>query len=440
MTVLSRYCCGVRMLNANFEAMETSKSDTVRWPFTASSAASIAPTSRVERYASLDVLRGAALLGILIMNIQGFAMVSAAYVNPSVHMDLSGLNWWIWSLSHAFADMKFMALFSILFGAGIVLGTARRDRIGQPSFSFFYRRYAWLFLFGLIHAYFLWHGDILVTYAICAFAVYWLRGLSVIWLLVASALMLGVGAGLLGFGTRLMQPADLKLLLHSFAPSQAELDAEIAAFRGSWLEAMQYRVAYSWETQSNIPFWLFWRAGGLMLWGMALFKLGVLSAARSRRFYSYMLLGGLMVGLPLVLASVVQLTALEWDAASAQVSPIQLLNYFGSLGMAMAYLAGIMLVMLSGYGQWLKTRLIAVGRIAFTNYILQSVVCTLIFYGVGLGLFGSLERWMQAMVVAGIWIAHLILSPLWLRYFHFGPLEWLWRSLSYLRLQPIRMS
>ena len=176
MTVLSRYCCGVRILNANFEAMETSKSDTMRWPFTANSAASIAPTSRVERYASLDVLRGAALLGILIMNIQGFAMV-VAYVNPSVHMDLSGLNWWIWSLSHALADMKFMALFSILFGAGIVLGTARRDRIGQPSFSFFYRRYAWLLLFGLIHAYFLWHGDILVTYAICAFAVYWLRGL-----------------------------------------------------------------------------------------------------------------------------------------------------------------------------------------------------------------------------------------------------------------------
>ena len=111
------------------------------------------PTQQKDRRASIDILRGFALLGILIMNIQGFAMVSMAYSNPTAHLDLSGVNWLVWALSHGLADMKFMALFSILFGAGIVLATERRDAAGRPSAGFFYRRNGWLLIFGLLHGY-----------------------------------------------------------------------------------------------------------------------------------------------------------------------------------------------------------------------------------------------------------------------------------------------
>jgi uncharacterized membrane protein YeiB len=154
------------------------------------------PTSSSQRLASLDVLRGFALLGILIMNIQGFAMISAAYSNPSLHMDLSGLNWWVWALSHAFADMKFMAIFSILFGAGIILATKRRDAAGRSSFAFFYRRNGWLLMFGVIHAYLIWFGDILVAYAVAAFVVFWFRGFRVRWLFLTGVIMLSVAPAL----------------------------------------------------------------------------------------------------------------------------------------------------------------------------------------------------------------------------------------------------
>lgn len=123
------------------------------------------PVAPSERIVSLDVLRGFAVLGILIMNIQSYAMPGAAYFNPMAYGDLTGLNKWVWILSHIFADQKFMTLFSILFGAGIVLMTGKVEARGQRSAGLHYRRTFWLFIIGMMHAYLLWHGDILVTYA-----------------------------------------------------------------------------------------------------------------------------------------------------------------------------------------------------------------------------------------------------------------------------------
>lgn len=116
-----------------------------------------APVRAADRNTSIDILRGFALLGILIMNIQSFAMVGAAYFDPSQHGDLTGINWWVWAGSHAFADMKFMALFSMLFGAGIILATQSRQSKGQPIFAHHYIRNLWLLVFGLIHAYLIWY-------------------------------------------------------------------------------------------------------------------------------------------------------------------------------------------------------------------------------------------------------------------------------------------
>ena len=396
------------------------------------------PTSSSQRLASLDVLRGFALLGILIMNIQGFAMISAAYSNPSLHMDLSGLNWWVWALSHAFADMKFMAIFSILFGAGIILATKRRDAAGRSSFAFFYRRNGWLLLFGLIHAYLIWFGDILVAYAVAAFVVFWFRGFRVRWLFLTGVIMLSVAPALSIVGLWLSSEEEGVNLVYGLLPSTEAIAAEIQGYQGSWFDAFGVRAGTSIELQSYIPIFLFWRAGGLMVIGMGLYKLGILSAERSPRFYWTMALVGGVIGLPLVVLSAVMLSARVWDPLFALVGPGQLLNYIGSLGIAAAYIALIMRLVQSKLWTTFQHCLAAVGQLAFTNYILQSMLCTAIFYGFGLGLFGQVERWGQVLIVVAVWVLQLALSPLWLKRFRFGPLEWLWRSLAYFKVQPFR--
>lgn len=400
---------------------------------------STGPVALKDRLDSLDVLRGFALLGILVMNIQGFAMVSGAYFDPSLHMDLTGLNWWIWAVSHVFADSKFMALFSLLFGAGIVLTTRRRGEAGKPAWTVFYRRNAWLLVFGQIHAYFIWSGDILVAYAIAGFVVFWMRGLKVLPLTIIGLVFLSIALALSLLGS-LTAPLEMaNELATSFSMTAAEISAEIEAFQGNWFQIMAERSAQSFDMQvGSIPFYLFWRAGGLMLIGMALLKADILSAKRSDRFYWIMAVAGLVIGLPLVITSATQLDANGWDPLFAQFGVGLLYNYVGSLGMTAAYIAIVMLMVRSGFLQGLQNRLAAVGRMAFNNYIMHSVLCTLIFYGAGLGFFGSVERWGQVLIVLAIWAIQLILSPLWLSRFRFGPLEWLWRSMTYWRIQPFR--
>ncbi|MFZ9691529.1 MAG: DUF418 domain-containing protein, partial [Phycisphaerales bacterium] len=134
------------------------------------------------RVASLDLLRGVAILGILPMNILAFALVPAAYQNPLAMGELSSGEWWSWRFSHLLFDQRFMTIFALMFGAGIALFDRRPLRQGASDAGRFYRRMAWLFVFGLVHAYGLWHGDILVTYALCAMLVFPARRLGAIWL------------------------------------------------------------------------------------------------------------------------------------------------------------------------------------------------------------------------------------------------------------------
>ena len=135
------------------------------------------PIPEPQRLESIDVLRGVAVLGILLMNIQSFSMIGAAYMNPTAHGDLGGADGAVWYACHLLADQKFMTIFSMLFGAGIIVMTGRRERAGEASAGVHYRRMAWLALFGLAHAYLLWYGDILFSYAACGVVVYPFRRL-----------------------------------------------------------------------------------------------------------------------------------------------------------------------------------------------------------------------------------------------------------------------
>ncbi len=399
------------------------------------------PAPPTKRIVAIDMLRGFALLGILVMNIQAFAMPFPAYFNPTAYGNLTGANYWVWMLSHIFADQKFMTIFSLLFGAGIILLTSRLEERSKSAWKIHYQRNFWLLLFGLAHAYLFWSGDILVLYALCAFVVFWFRKLSPRWLIVLGLLSLTVPSALVWFGGATMQywPPELQVeMLADWQPDDALLQAELAAYRGGWLAQMEARVPRSLEINTYaFFFWGFWRASGLMLMGMALYKWGIVSAKRSPLFYGVMMAIGLLVGLSFVAYGAQQNFAHGWDIAYSRFGAGFQFNYWASLLVSGGYIGLVML-----WTQWgglakLQIALAAVGRMALSNYLLHTLIATIIFYGHGFGLFGSVERTGQILIVVAIWLSQIIWSPIWLHYFRFGPAEWLWRSLTYWKLQPI---
>jgi uncharacterized protein len=179
------------------------------------------------------------------------------------------------------------------------------------------------------------------------------------------------------------------------------------------------------------------RSGGLMLVGMGLMQLGVFAAVRSYRFYATLAGVGYAVGLPVVAFGILDLTAHDFDPVHEYIVGGHF-NYVGSLFVALGHVGAVMLVCKAGLLPWLTARLAAVGRMALTTYLTQTVLCTTLFEGWGFGLFGELVRFQLLAVVAGVWLSQLAVSPLWLRHFRFGPMEWLWRSLTYGRLYPFR--
>ena len=174
-----------------------------------------------------------------------------------------------------------------------------------------------------------------------------------------------------------------------------------------------------------------------MLVGMGLFKLGVFSAASSSKFYWSLLLGGVLIGIPLILVGYQRNVEAGFSADVTMFLNSQF-NYVGSIFMALAWVGLVMLIIKAGAMKWLTGALSAVGQMALTNYLMQSILASLVFYGYGLGMYGALDRFGQQLVVVGIWTLQLIWSPIWLARFRYGPAEWLWRSLTYWRRQPMR--
>ena len=399
-----------------------------------------APVKAGERIAAIDVLRGFAVLGILAMNVQSYSMVSAAYLNPAANDKLAGAGFSVWLLTHVFFDTKFMSIFSTLFGAGMALMAERAASRGASATGVHYRRQFWLLVLGLAHAHLIWYGDILVPYALCGFILYSLRNVRPRRLIVAGFGMTAVTVVLFLLSALSVpnMPAEARDgMERSWAPPIAEVEAEIAAYTNGWLDQMPHRTANALGLETVVFLLLFfWRSGGLMLVGMGLYKLGVLSAQSSPTFYKRLATAGFGLGLPIVAAGVIFNIRHDF-AFEHSMFQGQMFNYVGSLGVFLGYLALVMLAVQRGWLPGLQRRLQAAGRMALTNYVSQSVICTLIFYGHGLGLFERVDRLSQLAMVVTIWVLQLIWSPWWLARFRFGPLEWLWRSLTYMKLQPM---
>ncbi len=404
-------------------------------------AASAGPVLQDARIDSIDVLRGFALLGILVMNIQLFAMPAAAYFNPFAYGDLTGANFTVWLGSRLFADQKFMTIFSMLFGAGIVLMAGRAERSGNAT-RVHYRRMGWLLLIGLAHAHLLWAGDILFLYAVCGMLVYPLRHQTPRLLLVLGTAVVSVGSAVYCFGG-LSLPYWPEEALRGFVdeqwqPTQPAIDAELAAYRGGWIEQVPARSAQALAFQTLvILLWGGWRAGGLMLLGMAFFKLGVFSAQRSRRFYAGLVAVAALLAIPVESYGVVLDFRYGWAPWSFFLG--ELFNYWPSIGVSLGYIGMVMLASRTAALRRLTRPFAAVGQMALSNYLLQTVICTTIFYGHGFGFFGSVERLGQFGVVVAVSVVQLVWSPLWLHRFRFGPAEWVWRSLTYGVRQPLRL-
>jgi len=396
------------------------------------------PTSSNERIDNLDIIRGVALLGILIMNVQVFSMIVAAYTNPTSFGDLTGSNFVVYYLSHIFADQKFMTLFSILFGAGIILMADNIDRKQGHAAKIHYKRMAILAIFGLLHAYLLWFGDILFGYALAGMLVYRARHKSITFLLAGALglLMLTSIMMLIGAWTLPHWPPEALQEMESYwSPGAESIRQELIANTGSWLNQAEHRHSNALDGQLNLVLYLP-RVGGLMMVGMALFKLDFFGLAYPSKT---LMLGGLIafaVSLGLIVIGNQQNFNDNWNL-HAMFAGSQF-NYWGSLLMAYTYLCFLVVYCRADYGQWMKRALACVGRMSLTNYLGQSLICGFIFFGWGLGLFGSVERSEQIMIVVAIWVFQLIFSSLWIRRFQFGPAEWLWRSMTYGKLQPMR--
>ncbi len=399
------------------------------------------PLNSSGRIASLDILRGVAVLGILIMNIQSFSMISAAYMNPAAWGDLTGMNKWVWIITHVFASEKFMSIFSILFGAGVILFTSRAQEKNNHPGRLHYIRMFWLLIFGMMHAYLIWYGDILVAYSLCGMLVFLFRNKKVKTLLIVGSVFFIIPELFTFFAGATIQywPSEaIDQNMESWKPALDSINKETTIRLGGWLKQMEFRVEQSIFMQTFVFLWfLFWRIMSMMLLGMALFKSGILQAGKSKYFYLIMAVTGIVTGYFLSGWGVFQNFKAGWDMAYSRFFG-SMFNYFGSLFSALGYIGIVMLIAKSNSYNRFKLLMSSVGKMAFTNYILMSFFGMFLFYGNGLGLFSQVERAQQLIFVAIIWIVLMAFSSWWLKHFRFGPLEWLWRSLTYRKLFPIK--
>lgn len=426
-----------------------------------------APVSQGERISALDTLRGFALLGILLMNIVAMSMYGGAYDDPTVTGGSTGANLWVWAVLHVLAEGKMRCLFSMVFGASVILLTSRLERTGASSADVYYRRTLWLMLFGIVHAYFLWLGDILYPYALCGLALFPFRKMAPKKLLLIGGVLAVLESGLYvggGFhfrdvinkgtaaiaaeksGQKLTEDQESdKRSYESWRkesrPTAEELKKDADQWRGSPAKVIAVRaksVAPGHSQPYYSPLSGSWDIWCMMFLGMGLFRLGVFSGERSTRFYAMTILIGYGIGLPLNTYS-------AWLIIKSNFDPV--IHFFanssydlGRLTVALGHMGVLMLLCKAGALKWLTNSLGAIGQMAFSNYITQSIITAFIFTGYGFAAYGKLQRYQIYYVVAAIWVFQMIVSPIWLRHFRFGPLEWCWRSLTYWKRQPMRLA
>ena len=403
-----------------------------------------------DRHVSIDAVRGFAVLGILLMNIVGMGLPTFAYIDPTYAGGSTGADLWTWAINNVLTDGKMRALFTMLFGASAVLIADRAEGGGLGPMQTHYRRLFWLFLIGMIHAYFLWFGDILVCYAVAGLFIFpfrkfdarWQIGIGVV-ILVAlltknaveanqlDALRVAATApGASAAAIRAWQEASMAVV-----PPPGLKAAELAGFGGGFMEALKARAKVVMLMQlvlmpgDTLP-----EAIGQMFVGMGLFRLGFFTLGWTNRAYGAAIAFGYLVAVPLT-------AWMAWTIWASGFEPLVLHRMEAWQQatrpfIALAHASVLLLVVRAGAVTWLVDRLAAAGRMAFSNYLMTSIITSTLFDGYGFGLYGKLSRSGELIVVAGVWAFILLWSQPWLARFNYGPFEWLWRSLVRWSPQP----
>lgn len=419
----------------------------------------VGPVPRLERVLALDVARGVAVLGILLMNIWAFGGPQAFFDYPLAIADRPGDPVATWIVMHTLFEGTQRTLLSLLFGAGALMAMTRLEARGTPGLvrGTYYRRTGALIAFGLVNAYlFMWPADILFVYGLASLLLYPLRNLR-------SGVLLAIALAALAVPTalRVMEINHLRALeaatlvagdgqqqaiddwnkeLKKARPDPADeaMASDIRAMQsGSFGEVFlrQAKVSLILQTIVAVKWW-FLDALSMMIIGMLLYRSGTLTRLVPRVRFGVMIGAGFAVGLPLAVWQTSSVLAAEFHPLTVEISK---LSYdLRRLALALAYLGLVLWFCQAAGGQAIKRRLQAVGRMALTNYLAQSILCALIFYGFGLGLYGQLTGYQLYGVVLLIWVLEIAWSNWWLARFRIGPFEWLWRSITYRRAQAWR--
>lgn len=429
----------------------------------------VQPVALTDRIKSIDTIRGFALLGILMMNIPGFG-INWDFWYPLVNGPRSGKDYYTFAVVFTFFEGTMRGLFSMLFGAGMILFMQNKKDVpgGTTVAEYYYRRLLWLVLFGVINAFvILWEGDILFFYGLCGMLLFAFRKLKPKWLLI-------LGLACVSFGMIKQQWSwnEFRGTRKNYTEAMAakkekkQLTPEQQGAISTWMEIeknqkpdtavtnrnfrkMQsgYGTIFTYFIPSNAngEIWYMyngiWDMLAMMFIGMALLLWGFFTNKLRTSTYAMWLLIGYGIGIPIGWVIFDQ-GWMNYGNVGAYVdswrSSHMIFGEFRRILLTVGHASLLMLVFRSRIVPWLMKALANVGQMAFTNYLMQSIICTFFFYGYGFGNYNKLKFHQLYYVVGAVWVFQIIFSAIWLRYFRFGPFEWVWRSLTYWKKQPMR--
>lgn len=402
------------------------------------------------RHITLDAMRGFAVMGILAMNIIGFSMPEWAYVTPKAYSGETALDQVAWFFSAVFIDGKMRGLFSLLFGASMMLIIERAEAKSESAARVHYTRMFWLALFGLAHFFFIWFGDILFLYACVGCIAFRFRNWEA-----RRLIKWGLGIYALGVAFWALQFGGLQILQYfaTMPGADAELakqyreviaspdfamnvEQELALHRGPWWPIVADKLA-EWYAPLTLLFQSVTETLPLMMIGMAMKKNGFITGDWSRADYARWAKKLVPIGLLLTASLAAWVAATGFDL----ITSLAVFLAWGAiprLMLTIGYAALLIMLVESLSGGAFITRVAAAGQAAFTNYLGTSIIMTTIFYGYGWGLYGFVNRAEVWIFVICMWAVMLLWSKPWLDCFRYGPLEWLWRSLARGSVQPMR--
>jgi uncharacterized protein len=414
---------------------------------TMETSAHIHPVDKRDRIIILDFLRGFALLGILMVNMPVF--------NTPFTVVVGDLRPWTDTLNvHAtwiidfFFHGKFYVLFSLLFGMGFYLFLQKIEEAGKTVLTVFRRRLLVLLLIGALHVLLLWYGDILVIYALFGFVMTWFRNKSertlLIWaivFLVFPVVFTGSAALLINWARGIPEAAGS---IEASMSVQQELFASLTerSYRvytqGSFGEILQVRLSeYSYMWGGIFSFFPFVMA--MFLTGMLAMRRGFLADLKKNAGFFRRLF---WLSLPVAVVFNYLLANHAGTASQAMPDKDTVLLIagmaFGGPSLTFVYISLAVFILNRGWLPWLVEKISITGRMALTNYLTQSIICTTLFYSYGFGLYGRVNIWQGMLITLVIYIVQVVWSHYWLKHYRFGPFEWAWRSLTYRTIQPLK--